>query len=60
MTQITQITQIITYDPSISGILLGNNNESDNPYFFFMNPFLSFETRVCYSYVLIPLFFFIT
>ena len=56
---------ITTYDPSIGGILLGNNNKSDNPYFFFMNPFLSFKTRVffpgekleSYSYVLISLIF---
>ena len=51
---------VVRFDDSIGRKLLGNNNESDNPYFFFMNPFLSFETRVCYSYVLIPLFFFIT
>ena len=30
---------ISIYDPSIGGILLGNNNKSDNPYFFFMNLF---------------------
>ena len=56
---------ITTYDPSIGGILLGNNNESDNPYFCFMNPFLSFKTRVFFSgeklescsYVLISLIF---
>ena len=52
-------------DDSIGGILLGNNNESDNPHFFFMNPFLSFKTRVffseekleSYSYVLISFIF---
>ena len=40
---------ITTYDPSIGGILLGNNNESNNQYFCFMNPFLSFKTRVFFS-----------
>ena len=56
---------VVRFDDSIGGILLGNNNESDNPYFFFMNPFLSFKTRVffpgekleSYSYVLISLIF---
>ena len=55
----------ITYHPSISGILLGNN-ESDNPYFFFIYiSFLSFKTRVffseeklaSYSYALVSLIF---
>ena len=56
---------VVTFDDSIGGILLGNNNESGNPYFFFMNPFLSFKTRVffseekleSYSYVLISFIF---
>ena len=40
---------IATYDPSIFGVLLGNTSENDNSYFFFMNPFLSFKTRVHFS-----------
>ena len=56
---------VVRFDDSIGGILLGNNNESDNPYFCFMNPFLSFKTRVFFSgeklescsYVLISLIF---
>ena len=56
---------ITTYDPSIGEILFGNNKESENRYFVFMNPFLSFKTRVffsegnleSYSYVLISLIF---
>ena len=56
---------VVRFDDSIGGILLGNNNESDNPYFFFMNPFLSFKNRVfsskekleSYSYVLISFIF---
>ena len=56
---------VVRFDDSIGGILLGNNNESNNPHFFFMNPFLSFKTRVffseekleSYSYVLISFIF---
>ena len=56
---------VVTFDDSIGGILLCNNNESGNPYFLFMNPFLSFKTRVffpeekleSYSYILISSIF---
>ena len=56
---------VVRFDDSIGGILLGNNNEIDNPYLFFMNPFLSFKTRVFfteeklenYSYILISFIF---
>ena len=47
---------ITTYDPSTGGILSGDNNEGDIPYFFFMNPF-SGEKLAIYSYVLISLIF---
>ena len=40
---------ITTYDPSISGILLGNNNERDHSYFSFINPFLYFKNKVFFS-----------
>ena len=40
---------VVRFDDSIGGILLSNNNESDNPYLFFMNPFLSSKTRVFLS-----------
>ena len=40
---------ITTYDPSIGGILLGNNNERDHSYFSFMNPFLYFKNKVFFS-----------
>ena len=39
---------ITTYDPSIFGVLVGNNNERDNSYFFLMNPFLPFNARVIF------------
>ena len=62
---IPENNSITTFDPATGGILSGDNNESDNPYFFFMNPSLSFKTRVffsgeklaSYSYVLISLIF---
>ena len=40
---------ITTYDASVGGILLGNNNQSDNSYFFFMNTFLYFTNKVLFS-----------